>query len=313
MNGAPGGAGAAAANASARWGAQVGARALLGLFWLLQWLPLPVQAALGRALGQVLHRFGRSRRHVAEANVALCLPELDTAARAALVREHFEWLGRSLIERALLWYAPRARLERLIHVEGDIGLAGRSERAVMWLVPHFLAVDVAGAATQLFQHKRVCNIYTPQSNAVLDAALKRGRGRFGLADMFARQESARPMVRAIKRGQPFFNPSDMDFGLRDAAFVPFFGQPAATLLAPSRLARSLDMVVQPVVGELLPGGQGYRIRFLEPWADWPSDDPEADAARMNRWIESEIRRCPAQYLWVHKRFKTRPPGAPPVY
>ncbi len=313
MSGALGGAAAAAANASARWGAHLGARALLGLFWLLQWLPLSVQAALGRALGRLLHRFGRSRRHVAEANVALCLPELDAAARAALVREHFEWLGRSLIERALLWYAPRARLERLIHVEGDIGLAGRSERAVMWLVPHFLAVDVAGAATQLFQDKRVCNIYTPQSNAVLDAALKRGRGRFGLADMFARQESARPMVRAIKRGQPFFNPSDMDFGLRDAAFVPFFGQPAATLLAPSRLARSLDMVVQPVVGELLPGGQGYRIRFLEPWADWPSDDPEADAARMNRWIEGEIRRCPAQYLWVHKRFKTRPPGAPPVY
>jgi KDO2-lipid IV(A) lauroyltransferase len=183
----------------------------------------------------------------------------------------------------------------------------------MWLVPHFLAVDVAGAATQLFQRKRVCNIYTPQSNPVMDAALKRGRGRFGLADMYARQESARPMVRAIKRGQPFFNPSDMDFGLRDAAFVPFFGQAAATLLAPSRLARSLDMIVQPVVGEMLPGGQGWRVRFLEPWSDWPSDDAEADAARMNRWIEAEIRRLPAQYLWVHKRFKTRPPGAPPVY
>jgi len=297
----------------ARGGAHLGARLLLAFFWLLQWLPLAAQAALGRGLGRLLHRFGRSRRRVAEANVALCLPELDAQARAALVHEHFLWLGRSLLERALLWYAPRSRLERLVHVEGDIHLAERSERAVMWLVPHFLAVDVAGTATQLFQRKRVCNIYTAQSNAVLDAALKRGRGRFGLADMFSRQESARPMVRAIKRGQPFFNPSDMDFGLRDAAFVPFFGQPAATLLAPSRLARTLDMVVQPVVGELLPGGQGWRIRFLEPWTDWPTDDAEADAARMNRWIESEIRRNPAQYLWVHKRFKTRPPGAPPVY
>ena len=293
--------------------ANLGARALLGLFWLLQWLPLPVQAGLGRALGRVLHRFGRGRRRVAEINVALCLPELAAAARAALVREHFEWLGRSLVERALLWYAPRARLERLIQVEGDIGLAQRSDRPVMWLVPHFLAVDVAGTATQLFQGKRVCNIYTVQSNPVLDAALKRGRGRFGLADMFPRQESARPMVRAIKRGQPFFNPSDMDFGLRDAAFVPFFGRPAATLLAPSRLARTLDMIVQPVVGELLPGGRGWRIRFLEPWTDWPSDDALADAARMNRWIESEIRRNPAQYLWVHKRFKTRPPGEAPLY
>jgi Kdo2-lipid IVA lauroyltransferase/acyltransferase len=293
--------------------ANFGARLLLGLFWLLQWLPLPVLALLGRGLGRLLHLVGRSRRRVAEINVALCLTELDAAARSALVREHFEWVGRSLVERALLWYAPRARLQALIHIEGDIHLAERSDRAVMWLVPHFLAVDIAGAATQLFQSRRVCNIYSPQSNAVLDAALKRGRGRFGLADMFARQESARPMVRAIKRGQPFFNPSDMDFGLRDAAFVPFFGTPAATLLAPSRLARTMDMIVQPVVGELLPGGAGYRIRFLEPWSDWPTDDAEADALRMNRWIEEEIRRCPAQYLWVHKRFKTRPAGEAPLY
>jgi KDO2-lipid IV(A) lauroyltransferase len=289
------------------------ARPALGGFWLLQWLPLRSLASLGRALGAALHAFGTSRRRVALANVALCLPELDERARRALVREHFGWLGRSLLERALLWYAPAARLRQLIHVEGDIGLAERSERPVMWLVPHFLAVDIAGAATQLFQRKRVCNIYTAQSNPVMDAALQRGRGRFGLADMFPRQQSAMPMVRAIKRGQPFFNPCDMDFGLRDAAFVPFFGVPAATLLAPSRLAKTLDMIVQPVVGELLPGGEGWRIRFLAPWTDWPTDDAHADAAAMNRWIEEQIRANPAQYLWVHKRFKTRPPGAPPVY
>ena len=290
-----------------------GARALLAVAWLLHLLPLPLQAALGGGLGRMLHAFARKRRHVARTNVALCLPELDEAARNALVREHFQWLGRSLLERAVLWYASAARLKRLIRVEGDVQLAERSERPVMWLVPHFLTVDVAGAATQLFQTRMVCNVYTVQSNAVIDAALKKGRGRFGRAEMFARRQSALPMVRAIKRGSAFFNPSDMDFGLRDAAFVPFFGHPAATLLAPSRLARSLGMVVQPVVGEMLPRGQGYRIRFLEPWADWPSDDAEADALRMNRFIEHEIRRNPAQYLWVHKRFKTRPPGAPPVY
>jgi KDO2-lipid IV(A) lauroyltransferase len=261
----------------------------------------------------LLFVFGPQRRHVARVNVALCLPELDAGAREALVREHFRWLGRSLLERAVLWYAPAARLQRLIQIEGDVHLAERSDRPVMWLVPHFLTVDVAGAATQVFQTRTVCDVYTPQSNPVIDAALKRGRGRFGRAEMFARQQGALPLVRAIKRGCAFFNPSDMDFGLRDAAFVPFFGQRAATLLAPSRLARSLNMIVQPVVGEMLPGGRGYRIRFLEPWTDWPSDDPEADAARMNRWIEQEIRRCPAQYLWVHKRFKTRPKGAPKVY
>jgi KDO2-lipid IV(A) lauroyltransferase len=230
-----------------------------------------------------------------------------------LVREHFQWLARSILERGLLWYASPQRLRRLIHIEGDVLLAEHSARPVMWLVPHFLAVDVAGAATQLFQKKRVCNVYTAQSNPVMDRALRKGRGRFGLAEMFTRQQSALPMVRAIKRGSAFFNPSDMDFGLRDAAFVPFFGTAAATLLAPSRLARALNMVVQPVVAEILPGGQGWRVRFLPPWTDWPTEDPLADAARMNRFIEDEIRRCPAQYLWVHRRFKTRPPGEPSLY
>ncbi len=289
------------------------ARLLLAAVWLLHWLPLSWQAALGCAFGRVLHLFGRSRRRVALRNVELCLPELDAAARAALVREHFQWLGRSLLERSMLWYASAERLRRLIHVEGDVHLAERSPRSVMWLVPHFLAVDVAGTAVQLFQTKTGCNIYTAQSNKVLDEALRKGRYRFSDAAMFTRQQSALPMVRAIKRGMPFFNPADMDFGLRDAAFVPFFGHPAATLLAPSKLARSLDMVVQPVLAEILPGGQGWRITFLPPWDDWPSDDALADAARMNLYIETLIRRNPAQYLWVHKRFKTRPEGAPPVY
>ena len=289
------------------------ARALLALIWLLHWLPLGLQAVLGRGLGRLMHALAKSRRAVALRNVELCLPELALPERQALVREHFEWLARSLLERAVLWHASPERLRRLIHVEGDIHLAERSERAVMWLVPHFLAVDVAGMATQIFQKHRGFDVYAPQSNEVLDKALLRGRSRFGTADFYTRQDGARPIVRAIRQGHAFFNPCDMDFGLRDAAFVPFFGHPAATLLAPSRLARSMNMIVQPVVAEILPGGQGWRVNFMEPWTDWPSDDPVADAARMNRFIETQIRLCPAQYLWVHKRFKTRPPGEPSFY
>jgi KDO2-lipid IV(A) lauroyltransferase len=289
------------------------ARALLAGVWLLHWLPLPVLAVLGRGLGLLLHALGRDRRQVALRNVALCLPGLSAAEQRALVREHFQWLGRSLLERGLLWYASPARLRRLIHVEGDVTLAERSTQPVMWLVPHFMALDVAGSATQLFQKRQVASIYQAQSNAVMDAAMRQGRLRFGQGQIFSRHESALPLVRAVKRGHAFFNLPDMDFGLRDAAFVPFFGVPAATLLAPSRMARSLKMVVQPVVAETLPGGQGYRVRFLSPWPDWPSDDAQADAQRMNEWIEREIRANPAQYLWVHKRFKTRPPGEASFY
>jgi KDO2-lipid IV(A) lauroyltransferase len=289
------------------------ARALLALLWLLHWLPLGLQAALGSALGRVLYTLARERRRISARNVQLCLPELGAERRRALLRMHFRWLGRSTVERAMLWYGRPARLRRLIHVEGDVHLAERSERPVMWLVPHFLALDVAGIATQLFQGRPVAAIYQPQSQPVFDAAMRRGRMRFGQGELFARADTARPLVRAIRRGHAFFNLPDMDFGLKDAAFVPFFGIPAATLLAPSKLARALDMVVQPVVAQILPGGRGYRVRFMPSWTDWPTDDPLADTRRMNEWIEAMVRADPTQYLWVHKRFKTRPEGEAGLY
>ncbi len=290
-----------------------GARLALGLLWLLHWLPVRAQAAMGSALGSLLHALAADRRRIATRNIELCLPELDAAARAQLVREHFRWLGRSILERGLLWYSPRERIQRLIEVEGDVHLAERSDAPVMWLVPHFMALEVAAAAVQLFQSRRGATIYQAQSNPVFDAAVRKGRQRFGGSELFARSDSAKPLIRAIRQqGLGFFNLPDMDFGLKDAAFVPFFGVPAATLLAPSRMARMLGMTVQPVIAEMREHG-GWRVRFLPPLADWPSDDALVDTLRMNQWIESEVRRMPAQYLWVHKRFKTRPPGEPGFY
>ena len=291
----------------------MGARLLLGLLWLVHCLPLGAQAVLGRGLGRLLYALAGSRRRIALRNIALCFPEQTDAQHEALAREHFQWLGRSILERGVLWYASPERLKRLIHVEGDVQLAERSERPVMWLVPHFMALDVAGSAVLLFQKRKGISIYQEQSDPVMDAAMRRGRLRLGNAEIFPRDDSAKALFRAIRRGDAFFNLPDMDFGTRDAAFVPFFGVQAVTLLAPSRLARALDMIVQPVVAEMLPGGKGYLVRYEAPWTDFPSDDPVADSARMNRWIESEIRRNPAQYLWVHRRFKTRPPGEPSLY
>jgi len=218
-----------------------------------------------------------------------------------------------VLERGLLWYASPERLRRLIHVEGDVGFADCHPGAVMWLVPHFVGLDVAGAAVQLNIARPGASVYQVQRNPVLDAAIRHGRLRYGNAQIFARSETAKPLMRAVRDGAGFFNLPDMDFGERDAAYVPFFGVPAATLLAPSRMARALKMTVQPVVVEMLPGGAGYTVRFLPPWQDFPTDDAVADTARMNRWIEAEVRRNPSQYLWVHKRFKTRPEGEPSLY
>jgi KDO2-lipid IV(A) lauroyltransferase len=296
------------------WLGRLGARAVLGLLWLVHGLPLGVQAALGRGLGAVLHAFAGRRRRIALRNLELCRPDWPLAKRQALVRDHFGWLGRSLLERGLLWYAPGERLKQLIHVEGEVDFAEKHPGPVMWLVPHFMGLDVAGMASQLFQTRQVASIYQRQSNAVFDDAMKKGRLRFGRAEIFSRHEKALRLVRAIKRGAVFLNLPDMDFGAKDAAFVPFFGVPAATLLAPARMAASLKLTVQPVVAEMLPGGQGYRVRFLPPWTDFPGDDDEVAATRrINAFIESEIERLPAQYLWVHRRFKTRPQGEPALY
>jgi KDO2-lipid IV(A) lauroyltransferase len=298
------------------WSASVSnlvARIAIGLLWLVQWLPLPMQSALGAAVGAVAWRLAGKRRRVALRNLSLCLPELDAAARERLAREQFRWLGRSLVERGLLWFAPRERLMSLIEIQGDVGFAERSSAPVMWLVPHFMALEAAATAVQLFQKRRGATIYQRQSNAVFDAAMRAGRERFGNSLLFSRRDSAKPLIRAIRQeGMGFFNLPDMDFGRKESEFVPFFGVPAATIVAPARMARLLGMVVQPVVAEMKEDG-GWRVTFHEPWRDWPSDDALADTRRMNEWIEAEVRRHPAQYLWVHKRFKTRPRGEPSLY
>jgi KDO2-lipid IV(A) lauroyltransferase len=292
---------------------EIGVRLVLALVWLLHFLPLPLLAAVGRGFGLLLHGLGRERRRIALRNIELCFPAMPLAEREALVREHFKMLGRSLLERGLLWHASPARLRRLVHVVGDVGLADRIEPPVMWLAPHFVGLEIAGPAVQLNQRSIGIDVYQPQRSPLFDAALKKGRLRLGQAEAYPRSVSIRTLIKRFREGCSFFNAPDQDFGPKDSAFVPFFGVPACTLLAPSRMARLVGMTVQPVVVHMLPGGQGYRVSFHEPWADFPTDDAEADTRRMNAFIEAEILKQPAQYLWVHKRFKTRPPGEPDLY
>lgn len=286
---------------------------LAALLWLLHFLPLPLLAWLGRRLGDLLFLFARDRRRVATINLQLCFPERSEAERKALAREHFRLLGRSLLERAIFWWAPRERIERLVQVKGEerVRAALAAGQPVMLLAPHFLGLDAGGVAvTMRFD---IVSIYASQSNQVFDLLLLGGRSRFGDQLLLSRQDGARATVKAMKAGRPFYYLPDMNARRRDGIFVPFFGVQASTVTGLPRLAKAAGAVVMPCVTRILPGGAGYEVEFGEAWADYPSDDVTADTARMNAWIEGAVRAMPEQYYWVHRRFKTRPLGEARIY
>lgn len=285
----------------------------LGLFIMrvLALLPLAVLSPIGRGLGALLFALARERRAVARTNLRLCFPEIDDATRETWVREHFALFGRSFLERALTWWASPARLRRLIEVEGLEHLEALHGAPVILLVPHFLGLDMA--LTRLSMGRAMAGIYANQKNPVFNARLLAGRARFGPVLTLSRQDGVRRGVRAIREGLPFFYLPDMDYGARDALFVPFFGVPAATITGLSRMARLGGAQVLPVITTMLPGGAGYRVTIGPAWDDFPTADVEADTRRMNAFIEARVREMPAQYYWLHKRFKTRPPGVARVY
>ncbi|MBW7862532.1 MAG: lipid A biosynthesis acyltransferase [Rhodocyclaceae bacterium] len=281
---------------------------VVALLWGLHWLPLPVLAPIGQGFGMLLYLLAARRRHIVRVNLRLCFPELDPAARERLARAHFRVLGRSLLERGLLWWGSRARLERLIRVRcGErIRALLATGRPVILMAPHFVGLDAGGTRT-VMDHD-VVSIYARQKNPVIDRWLYHGRARFGNPLLLSREDGVRATVRAMKAGHPFYYLPDMDYRGRDSIFVPFFGVSAATITGLSRLARLADAAVLSCVTRMLPGGRGYEVEVGEPWADFPSQDVEADTLRMNRAIEDMVRSMPEQYYWVHRRFKTRPPG-----
>jgi KDO2-lipid IV(A) lauroyltransferase len=152
------------------------------------------------------------------------------------------------------------------------------------------------------------SVYSKQKNAAFDRVLLHGRTRFVAPVLFSRQDGIRPVVKSMRSGLPLYYLPDMDFGARDALFVPFFGVPAATITGLSRMARLARAAVVPAVTRQLPGAQGYELRFYPAWENYPTEDVAADTLRMNAFIEERVREMPEQYYWVHKRFKTRPPG-----
>jgi KDO2-lipid IV(A) lauroyltransferase len=288
-------------------------RLAVAVFWLLHFLPLPALAAVGKAFGCLLGLLGRRRREVVRINLELCFPGLSAAERERLVGDHFRVLGRSILERGVLWWGRRERLERLIRIEGAEKLRARLDagRPVILLAPHFVGLDAGGVAVAMRFDS--LSMYAEQANPGFDRLLLEGRRRFGDQLLLTRQDGIRATVKAMKAGRPFYYLPDLNTRRREAVFVPFFGVPAATTDGLSRLARIAGAAVLTCVTRMLPGGQGYLAEIGDAWENFPTGDVRADTARMNAWIETAVRAMPEQYYWVHRRFKTRPEGEAEPY
>ncbi|MCA3129693.1 MAG: lysophospholipid acyltransferase family protein [Betaproteobacteria bacterium] len=284
-------------------------RALLSLMWLLHFLPVRLLAPLGAGAGMLLFALSAERRHVARTNLRLCFPDRSDQWHERVLRAHFRCFGRSLLESSIAWFGSPARLRQVVRVEGLEHLHNAAEKGFIGLVPHFCPLDLEGIRMTL--EFRGMAVYAHQKNRYFDTFLQRVRSRFNGTRMVARQEGVKAIIRGMRAGYALQLSPDMDLGARDALFVPFFGVPAATVTVLSRLARLTGAAVVPLVIRQEP--DGYRIRVHPPWRDYPGSDVETDTRRMNAFIEQCVLEAPEQYLWLHKRFKTRPDGEARFY
>jgi len=288
-----------------KWLRRLGSELGVLVLWLVHFLPMRWIGAIGAGLGWLLYQFGRG--HVTRVNLGLCFPEMPEAERDALGLRHFKMLGRNAVELSIMVWGSERQLLELIHVEGleHLKAAADGGHPVIALAPHFIGLNMGGIRVA-YEYPGTSSIYSRQKNPVLDRLFLKARTRFGNPHLVSRQEGLRSVIRAIKSGKPFYFLPDMDFGIRDAIFSPFFGVPTATITALPRLARLTGAVVVPIVTRQ--EGNGYVARFYPAWENYPTGDLEADVRRMNAFIEERVREIPEQYFWAHKRFKTRPPG-----
>lgn len=273
-------------------------------------LPYSLVARAGEALGSALYRIPSKRRHIVQTNIRLCFPEKNIAEREELARNTFRHVIRSYLERGFQWYASAEKMARLMHTDSVVELSDSEGRPTIFLAFHFAGIE-AGGVSYSTKHP-VASVYSPMSDAMTNQIALKQRARFGM-EMIPRKGSARQIIRILKTGKPVMLAADMDFGLRDSVFVPFFGVAACTLTAVSRLAAASGARVVPFVTEVLPDYNGYQLKLFKPLENFPTNDMTADALRMNQFLEAQIRRLPDQYYWVHRRFKRRPAGESPVY
>ncbi len=284
---------------------------VLGLLVLMSWLPTRLLWLFGRAMSLLVTRVPFPNRRFAERNLELCFPEMSADERRELLKQHFRLSCCAILGLGITWFAPRWKMRRFITVHGyhHIDDAFAQGKNVILLAPHFIGLDMGGV--RLSMEQKFVSMYRKSPDPLLEYLFSR-RGRFG-AVMVERMAHLKSLIRLIRQARPFYYLPDQDMGERASVFVPFFGIPTATVTALSRIAETTNAAVIPCITRALPAGKGYEVHLHAPLADFPSADPTADAARMNREIERWVREMPEQYMWSYRRFKTRPQGEPSLY
>ena len=284
---------------------------MLGSLWCITRLPFAWQLVPGCIIGQLALRLGRRRRHIARTNLKLCFPELDDREQRRLLSEHFSSLGIALVEFALSWWGSDKKLESLAEIHGleHLQSALQEGNGVILLSAHFTTLEIGGRL--LARHAPFHVLYREHKNPVIEHVM--GKARTRLYEKAIPRGDMKALLKSLKENRAVWYAPDQDHGITNSVFVPFFGNPAATLTTTSRIAAISGARVVPFFQRRLPGRRGYVLELLPALDDFPGNDTAGDTARIMQLIEAQVRQQPAQYLWAHRRFKTRPAGEPQVY
>jgi KDO2-lipid IV(A) lauroyltransferase len=272
--------------------------------WLVARLPLRLQWWLGTALGELAYRLIPRRRHIAEVNIRLCFPDLPPHRQQRLVRHAFHSNGIGIMELGLAWFRDPDAFTAVTTVHGleHVEAALARGKGALALGGHYSSLDLCGTLVTRYLEADV--MQRDHNNALLNAVMTSARQRnYGAA---LGSKDLRGLLRRLRQNRLVWYASDQDYGRKDIVFAPFFGVPAASITATSRIVERSGCAVVPFSHFRRQGRPGYDIYFHPPLADFPSGDDLTDATTVNRVIETEVRRHPEQYLWMHRRFKTRP-------
>jgi lipid A biosynthesis lauroyl (or palmitoleoyl) acyltransferase len=284
---------------------------LFGLLRVLNFLPYRIQVRLGRVIGRLVMLLSPMRRRIARINLRLCFPDWTEEKRRVVLWQHAESLGISLFEFGISWWWSDARFRPLAHIEGLENLrdALQKNKGVILLAGHFTTLEIISRVLKL--HADFHPMYRKNNHPLIDHMITSGRIRH--TGKVIPHDDLRSMIRSLRGNMPVLYIPDQNFGRRHSIFVPFFGIQTATVPATSRLASMDNIPVVPIIQQRLPDDQGYRLVIEKALEDFPGEDLAQDTIRINQLFEEQVRDNPADYLWVHRRFKTRPEGEAPIY